>query len=261
MRDTIEKQLDQVAANHRVEILYACESGSRAWGFASPDSDYDVRFIYARDKDWYLSLFPGPDVVELPVDDQLDINGWDLRKTLVLLRKSNGALIEWLHSPIVYCVDEGTVGPLKLLAEKAFLPETTCHHYLGMAKKSAANVVGQSSLRLKTYLYAFRPLLCCQWIIDQRSPPPVLFQTLVARYLPGGAVREALDRVLSLKRESTESSHLPRAEDPELFAVLDGYLTRMLQDLPQRIPKNGPKVPVAEFEATFRNILETARVD
>ena len=227
MRETIVTQLGELAAERRLRLLYACESGSRAWGFASPDSDYDVRFIYARDRDWYLSLFPGPDVVELPVNDQLDVNGWDLRKALLLLRRSNGALIEWLHSPISYYVHKAAAGAMQALAKKAFLPETTSYHYLGMARKAAAHVLGQSLLRFKPYLYAFRPLLCCQWIIDELSPPPVLFQTLVTRYLPSGDTREALDRLLALKHESTEASHMPRRQEPELFAMLDGYLRRI----------------------------------
>lgn len=102
MEDTIRSRLDAIQASENVCIVYACESGSRAWGFPSADSDYDVRFIYVRPVEWYLSIDDKRDVIECPVEDGLDINGWDLRKALRLSRKSNPPLLEWLGSPIVY---------------------------------------------------------------------------------------------------------------------------------------------------------------
>ena len=102
MTTRITAALAALEAQHGIRILYACESGSRAWGFPSPDSDYDVRFIYVHPLDWYLGLDEGPDTLNFPVDDELDLAGWELRKTLRLLRGSNAALFEWLQSPIVY---------------------------------------------------------------------------------------------------------------------------------------------------------------
>jgi len=102
VRATILQCLQDIEARHRVTVLFACESGSRGWGFASPDSDYDVRFIYVNRLDWYLTVEPGRDVIEQPISGDLDVNGWDLRKTLQLLRQSNPTLLEWLRSPIVY---------------------------------------------------------------------------------------------------------------------------------------------------------------
>ena len=98
----IEALLSEVERKHGVRILYACESGSRAWGFASPDSDFDIRFLYARKNSEYLHVFEGGDTIEIPIEDDLDPGGWDVRKAAALLSKSNGALVEWLHSPIVY---------------------------------------------------------------------------------------------------------------------------------------------------------------
>jgi predicted nucleotidyltransferase len=102
MQTRIATALAALEAQHGIRILCACESGSRAWGFPSPDSDYDVRFIYVHALDWYLGLDEGPDTLNFPVDDELDLAGWELRKTLRLLRSSNAALFEWLQSPIVY---------------------------------------------------------------------------------------------------------------------------------------------------------------
>ena len=83
-------------------LLFAVESGSRAWGFASPDSDYDVRFVYKRGMREYVRMREQRDVIELPIIGDLDINGWDIVKALTQFRKSNPSLLEWLHSPIVY---------------------------------------------------------------------------------------------------------------------------------------------------------------
>ena len=102
MREKIQAQLRRIEEEEHIKILLAVESGSRAWGFASPDSDYDVRFIYIRPTQDYLRLDSVRDVIELPIDEVLDINGWDLQKTLRLLHKSNPTLFEWFSSPIVY---------------------------------------------------------------------------------------------------------------------------------------------------------------
>ncbi len=132
MKSTILRQLDYIEKEHGVSILLACESGSRAWGFPSADSDYDVRFIYAHDRDWYLSVFDKRDVIERPIDKVLDISGWDVRKALRLLRNSNAPLLEWLSSLIRYQCREGPVAEIAALAEKSFLPASCCHHYLRM---------------------------------------------------------------------------------------------------------------------------------
>ncbi len=102
MENKIKIQLKKIEREHKVKILYAIESGSRVWGFASQDSDFDVRFIYVHHKDWYLSIESKRDVIEMPLEGDLDINGWDLTKALGLFRKSNPPLYEWLQSPIVY---------------------------------------------------------------------------------------------------------------------------------------------------------------
>ena len=102
MRDRILHQLQQLEKTEGITILHAVESGSRAGGFPSPDSDYDVRFIYVRSCEAYLRLEKRRDVLELPIDEELDISGWDLDKALRLLHGSNPTLFEWCQSPIVY---------------------------------------------------------------------------------------------------------------------------------------------------------------
>ena len=101
MKSEIVAQIQGIESTHDVTVLYACESGSRGWGFASPDSDYDVRFIYVHRLPWYFQVSPGRDVIEVPISGDLDINGWELRKALGLIKKGNATLIEWLDSPVV----------------------------------------------------------------------------------------------------------------------------------------------------------------
>lgn len=122
MREIIIDKLKGIEQNNNVKILYACESGSRAWGFASPDSDYDVRFIYIHNPDYYLSIDNADDVIELPVNEVLDISGWDIRKALKLFRKSNPPLMEWLQSPIVYACNEEFYAQMTALAPQYYIP-------------------------------------------------------------------------------------------------------------------------------------------
>jgi hypothetical protein len=132
----ILEALRRIKEKEGVRVIYACESGSRGWGFESPDSDYDVRFIYVHPLDWYLSIDDQKEVIETPIDDKLDINGWDIRKALVLLRKSNSVILEWLASPIRYYKYEPDLALLTDLSQKSFMPRSSCQHYLGMAMGS-----------------------------------------------------------------------------------------------------------------------------
>lgn len=139
VRTRVLAELDDVERRHDVKVLFACESGSRGWGFASPDSDYDVRFVYVHRRDWYLRVEPQRDVIEKPIDDVLDVSGWELRKALQLLHRSNPTLLEWLDSPVVYREDARWAPRLRSLATAFFSPMRGRHHYLSMAKKKSVD--------------------------------------------------------------------------------------------------------------------------
>src|SRR5690349_5244719 len=176
----VHDALARVEAERNVRVLFACESGSRAWGFASRDSDYDVRFLYVHQRDWYLSVENPRDVIEQPIDDNLDVSGWELRKALRLLRKSNPPLLEWLKSPLVYREDRAFVEQLKNLAAQFYSPRRCFEHYLHMAAGNARDYLrGRELVSLKKYLYVFRPLLACRWIERNLGPVPMLFAQLV----------------------------------------------------------------------------------
>lgn len=158
IRAEIDARLAGIEAEFGVRVLYACESGSRGWGFASPDSDYDVRFIYVHPMSWYLKVSAQRDVIEVPISDELDINGWELRKALGLLKKGNATLIEWLDSPVVYRADGDFLQAIRVAARQTHQAERSFHHYVHMARKNYREYLRGDTVRLKKYLYVLRPL-------------------------------------------------------------------------------------------------------
>ena len=156
METRIRAKLSEIEAREQVRILHAVESGSRAWGFASPDSDYDVRFVYVREPEFYLRLNKTRDVIEWQLDDTLDINGWDLSKALQLLHKSNPTLFEWNSSPIVY---HTTTEWEKIAAiiERYFVAKSGLYHYLSTAKSNYREHLKGETVKYKKYFYVLRP--------------------------------------------------------------------------------------------------------
>ena len=208
----INAQLDAIEAKYGVQVLYACESGSRAWGFASTDSDYDARFIYAHPRDWYLSINieHKRDVIELPIENDLDINGWDIRKALQLLHKSNPPLLEWLQSPIIYR-DNGVRAQLSEVLPQCYSPVSCAYHYRQMAKRNRAYLEGET-VKLKKYFYVLRPLLAVRWIEAGRGVVPTEFSTLLDAEFRDGTMRAAIDDLLQRKEASGEVQNIAPVE-------------------------------------------------
>lgn len=212
MADRIAAELDAIEQAHGVRVLYACESGSRAWGFASEDSDYDVRFVYVREPEWYLRLEQGRNVIEWVLDEVLDINGWDLAKALRLMRTSNPSVFEWLDSPIVYR-ETGTFSAVRDPRRTSFAPKPAVYHYLNMARKNRAEHLSAEHVRLKKYLYVMRSLLAARWVARRRTPPPVPFAELVDAELESG-VKLLFSELVRQKTGVPEGDLVPRI--PEL---------------------------------------------
>lgn len=211
VRGQIEEELRRIEREDNVQILYACESGSRAWGFPSQDSDYDVRFIYVRPEDWYLSIFQKRDVIERPISDRLDVNGWDLKKALNLFRKSNPPLLEWLQSPIIYRENSKITEQIRRLAAASFSPKACMLHYVHMAKGNYREYLQGEQVKIKKYFYVLRPVLACQWIEKHRTMPPIEFDRLVSDLVPeGSGLREAIGSLLLRKRAGDEMDYEPR---------------------------------------------------
>lgn len=219
MREVILEKLKEIEQRENVKIIHCVESGSRAWGFDSPDSDYDVRFVYVRRKDFYLRLDSTRDVIEWQLDDTLDINGWDVQKTLYLLHKSNPTVFEWNNSPIIYkTTDEWK--KISSVINGYFEPKSAMYHYLSIAKKNCKKYLGGDTVQLKKYFYMLRPVLACRWIIDRGTPPPIEFGVLMDSCLDEAEVREDVERLLCLKKNAPEIA----MDKP--FARIDGYLER-----------------------------------
>ena len=207
MKQEIDEQIRAIEAQYSVRVLYACESGSRAWGFASPDSDYDVRFIYSQSKEQYLSIRERRDVIELPVNEVLDVNGWDIRKALQLFLKSNGPLYEWLQSPIIYKEGTNFAQELRKLMPEYFSLRAGCHHYLSMTRNTFEYDLQGEQLKLKRYFYALRPALACRWILERKSVPPMEFSQL--RTLVTDAVwQDAVEDLLKRKMQAAEKAFI-----------------------------------------------------
>lgn len=210
VNDQIAAELDRLAEDEDVCILYACESGSRAWGFESVDSDYDVRFLYLHPAHWYLRVWPGRDVIEPPVDNQFDISGWDLRKALQMLRKSNPPLLEWLRSPIVYREVPSALAILRSLVPDYYSPAACHYHYLHMAEGNYREYLRGEEVWIKKYFYVLRPVLACLWIERGYGVVPMEFTTLFERVVEDPSVVAAIRELLARKKVGEELDRGPR---------------------------------------------------
>lgn len=235
MKERILQELSAIEERENIRILLAVESGSRAWGFASPDSDYDVRFIYVRPKEQYLRLDPLRDVVESPISDLLDINGWDLNKALRLLHSSDPTLFEWFSSPIVYRAPAFRQNIHPLLSQ-CFSPKRVLHHYLSAAVNNDKVFLQTPRVRVKKYFYVLRPLLACEWILDKRTPPPILFDDLMAAHLPA-SMKPYVDQLLDIKINAPELKEIDRIEP--LHTYIEESISSVraaLRSIPELVP-------------------------
>ena len=220
MQKLINQKLQEIETRENIKILHCIESGSRAWGFASPDSDYDVRFVYVRPIEHYLRLDKKRDVVEWQLDDTLDINGWDVSKFLQLLYKSNPTTFEWNSSPIVYKTTNEWQEISKII-NGYFDKKSGLYHYLSMAKTNYRTYLKTENVKLKKYFYVLRPILACKWILEKENPPPMLFETLVEQCLDDN-MKSYVSKLLDLKINSPEITEGKRID--ELNAYIDENL-------------------------------------
>lgn len=173
----MKTRLLNIEKDRDVNILFACESGSRAWGFASPDSDYDVRFLYTKPLPWYLSISDKRDTIDI-MDGDFDAVGWELRKSLLLLKKSNVPAMEHLFSPIIYRSEEDKLSELRAIATDCFSPIASMFHYLSMSKKYEEKIV-EDTVKLKSLFYALRTAMAGKWILECGTMPPVRFREML----------------------------------------------------------------------------------
>jgi len=251
MNALIVKKLNGLSERHDITILYACESGSRAWGFPSSDSDYDVRFIYAHKPDWYLSLQEGKDTINLPIDEnELDITGWELKKTLKLLQKSNVSPQEWIESPIVYHQDDGFVTPFRDLCQAFFSPKSVIHHYQTICKKYYESVKESEEPKLKSYFYSLRTALIGMWIREMDTMPPIVFEEMLT--LVETPVKERIIELMEIKSQENET--YLHGQEP----VINNFLKQAIKENGRyandlRVGKGDVSIMNAFFLKTVKN--------
>lgn len=252
VRKKILNQIKTAEKEHGVRVLYAIESGSRAWGFESPDSDYDVRFIYAHPKNWYVAvdLEEKRDVIEYNIVDEIDISGWDVRKALKLLWKSNPAIVEWLQSPIVYIDNNHFAAEMRKLLDNIYSVEKGIYHYRSMAKSNYRGYLKTPSVPIKKYFYVLRPLLSIRWLEKYNEPAPIVFDQLRTLVVDNTVLYDEISKLLKLKKVSKEKDVAPA------IPVFNEFIESELNKLESYGEK--PKEQGADFgsiNALFRKIV------
>ncbi len=248
MQTKIQLELDRIEREYDVTILYACESGSRAWGFPSKDSDYDVRIVYHHSIDWYLRLERRRDVIEEPIHDLLDIAGWDLGKTLQLLRKSNPNILEWAGSPVIYR-ESPEFGLLRELLTKSFDHRSSVLHYLNMGLNNKREWLGRDEVKIKKYLYCLRPLLCAYWVLKHDSQPPMLYHELLHDLYPDTRLEREIEELIVRKQDMNELDLVPRN------AWLNEWIDGAIEDVGSTVPAKQTMPAWDAYDRVFRSIV------
>ncbi|GGA45406.1 nucleotidyltransferase domain-containing protein [Psychrobacillus lasiicapitis] len=257
MNEIILKKLLEIEEKFQVKVLYAVESGSRAWGFPSKDSDYDVRFIYVHQPEWYLSIDPQGigkkrDVIEVPINDLLDISGWEITKALRLFRKSNPPLLEWMRSNIIYFQQYSFVDKLRALESEVFYPNASLYHYLNMAKNNYREYLQGSEVKIKKYFYVLRPILACKWIEEYKTVPPIDFHELLQAMILNDNLKNEINHLLERKIKGDELDMEPRIE------VINEFLESEMVRLEAYIKTLAMKIedPTEKLDVLFRETLK-----
>jgi uncharacterized protein len=262
MKDQILQVIKQIEVDHEINILFACESGSRAWGFPSKDSDYDVRFIYIHKKDWYLSIDQKRDVIEIPKRDRLsipvhellDVSGWELTKALRLFRKSNPPLLEWLRSSIIYYQSNSTIEKMNAIATQLFAPSSCVYHYLNMAKGNYREYLHGQKVKIKKYFYVLRPILAAKWIEKYNDIPPIEFHQLLEDIIPPSELKEQINLLLDHKMAGEELAL------EERIHLINQFIEEEMKFLEEYAKQLQTKVvdPTAQLDQLFRETLDEA---
>jgi predicted nucleotidyltransferase len=252
MQKRIEDELTAIERTQHVKIIFACEAGSRASGLASKASDYDVRFLYLHPRDWYLSIQEKRDVIEVPVSGTLDISGWDLRKALGLLRKSNPGILEWLQSNIIYSDMPAFTGKIKALAQKTFSQKACMHHYYSMARRNFKDFMKGEEVQIKRYFYVLRPILACLWMEKRRTFPPLDFRFLLQELSLPPSLKLEIEKLIAKKADSPLKAR--ESKNTVVFTFLEEQLSR-LEEVLLTVPDSN-KDYVNELDELFRMALQ-----
>ncbi|NRA38794.1 MAG: nucleotidyltransferase domain-containing protein [Planctomycetes bacterium] len=248
MNTRIQSELDLIELEFGAQILFACESGSRAWGFPSQDSDYDVRMVYHHSQEWYLHLARQRDVIEKPIIDELDVCGWDLNKTLRLLRKSNPNILEWVGSPVVYR-EHAHFKLLRELLSESFNHRASILHYLNMGLNNKRQWLQRDEIKIKKYLYAIRPLLCAQWVMKHDCQPPMLYHELLGDLHAGTQLQDEVEALVAQKVDMNELDVVPKNH------FLNSWIDSCIDEINEEIPEKSDIPSWDPYDAVFKKIV------
>lgn len=250
----IKNELLKLEQQHNIKILYAVESGSRAWGFESVNSDWDVRFIYIHNQDWYLSIEHHKDSIDVILPNDIDLAGWELQKALLLFRKSNPSLFEWINSPIVYQMKFNTIEWLRDAAEIYFNPRSCLYHYLNMAENNFDIYFKEETVKLKKYFYILRPLLACMWIEKYNSMPPIEFTRLME---DADLDKKLVSEILQLMERKRKAVEL---EQGQRISVIDVFIEEKLAHYNNyvKLVNDNKEIGFEKLNSIFRDSLSQA---
>ena len=254
MKAKILQRLSEIESRYDVKVLLAVESGSRAWGFASKDSDYDVRFVYVHRKEWYLKLIEGRDVIEeLDPDGVMYFAGWDLKKALLLMGKGNCGFAEWLNSPTIYRKDEEFFQKMNTLQKDYFRKISAVNHYYHMAMNHDKRYLEKRGCEMKRFMYHLRGLLAAKWAAIHGTYPPVLFEELMEKMVEEENIKNEIGKLVELKRESREHNTTIVNDDLVNYANrIAAEIESMLGSFPEDKTQDYKKL-----DDFFLNILNT----
>ena len=251
----IDERLTAIRRDETVAIPLAIESGSRAWGFPSPDSDYDCRFIFVRPTEHYLSPWSRRDVIETPLSGELDVNGWDLRKALKLLLKGNAVIIEWLTSPITYDCDRQFRAEFLTLARRVADRALIARHYLHLGERQRRSYFSDArAVPRKKIFYALRPAAALRWLRlhPGETVAPMNFPQLLAQCSPPTEVSDIASRLMDRKAVTRELGSEP------LPAPIAAFIDAEFEQARASMIEAGPASTGAreEAEAFFLSVFQ-----
>ncbi|KGR75375.1 nucleotidyltransferase domain-containing protein [Ureibacillus sinduriensis] len=257
MENIIRKKLKEIEEENHVRILLALESGSRAWGFGSAVSDYDVRFIYIHPPEWYLSIDPQgvgskKDVIAYPQKGNLDISGWEITKALRLFRKSNPTILEWLRSSPIYSHNHSFVKQLRRLENDVFNSIPIMHHYYKLAIGNYAKSFKGEEVKIKIFLYVLKSLLSCIWIGKYKSFPPVRIQELLP-LIDDGQVKMDIEHLVRKKVLGEDMVTLLDYQDTQQFLETQFLFIQQLLSS----QKKEQTIATSQLDQLFRDTLST----
>lgn len=248
MQTEIIQKLNEISQQKNLHFLHVAESGSRAWGFPSPDSDYDVRAIYISPSDVYLSIGGHKDTFEYIENQWFDVGGWDIRKTLSLLRKSNAVLLEWLQSPIIYTQDAEFIQQLNAILPQYVQAAPLLHHYRGIAHNALKDLDLLGEIRLKKWFYVLRPLLAARWAVQRGGVPPMVLHDLMEDWQP--EYHQEIFDLIELKSQKDEQyRHV-------LSANLRQITQNLIDEVAQLSPPSSISTEIEPLNELFRSTLK-----